>query len=331
MDAIRFDALTRSLSSRSSRRVTLGGLTAGFMVALGLAPDEPTVLANKKKNKGKGNNKKNKKKDCPRKNDSRLDQDKCGQDCTNFLIDDDNCGGCATTGNPPGAICLPGRTTCVEGKCVEGDTDPSNCVEGTGSNVCPPETVCCAEPIGQGDPQVYELHCRNLRQDKNHCGSCNHACTEGKDPACCYGRCRDLHADPLNCGACVHRCPRDKPLCSAGTCYKKCPQGLTKCGNTCMRQSTEACCNGRVIAKEDLQFDDKNCGDCGRDCSKEPFATGECCGGECCDINASECCSGQCTNIILNDENCGECGKVCGPNEFCRFGDCTCPPGSTCP
>ena len=245
MDAVRFDALTRSLSARSSRRVALGGLAAGVLAALGLALDETTLLA-RKKNKGK----KKRKPDCPRPGDSRLFTDKCGQDCTNYLFDDDNCGGCATTGRPPGSVCIPGRTTCVEGSCAAGDTDSRNCREGDdfGAAGCPPEAVCCAEPIGQSDPQVYELHCRNLRQDAKHCGSCNTPCTAGKNPACCHGRCRDLAADPLNCGACVNRCPRSKPLCSAGQCRATCPPGLTKCGNTCMQQSTETCCGGPVIA-----------------------------------------------------------------------------------
>lgn len=325
MDAVRFDALTRSLSSRSSRRGTLVGLAAAGLVAFGLARDETTVLAKKKKNK-------NKKKDCPRKGDSPIDQDKCGQDCTNYLIDDDNCGGCATTGSPPGSICIPGRTTCIEGNCIQGDTDSGNCREVDGGAGCPPTTVCCAEPIGQSDPQVLELHCRNLKQDQNHCGGCNTTCTEGKQPTCCFGRCRDLQSDPLNCGACVNRCPKSKPICSAGACRKSCPGGLQKCGKTCFQPSTETCCdNVKVIPIEGMQFDDKNCGACGRVCAALAFATGECCGGECCDINAPACCNGQCTNISLNNENCGACGNMCGPNEQCRFGECYCPPGSTCP
>lgn len=330
MDAVRFDALTRSLSARSSRRVALGGLAAGVLAALGLALDETTLLA-RKKNKGK----KKRKPDCPRPGDSRLFTDKCGQDCTNYLFDDDNCGGCATTGRPPGSVCIPGRTTCVEGSCAAGDTDSRNCREGDdfGAAGCPPEAVCCAEPIGQSDPQVYELHCRNLRQDAKHCGSCNTPCTAGKNPACCHGRCRDLAADPLNCGACVNRCPRSKPLCSAGQCRATCPPGLTKCGNTCMQQSTETCCGGRVIAKEDLQFDDKNCGACGRDCSDLATARGGCCGGECCDYNFPACCSGQCTNrsgLEPNNTHCGACGNTCNPNEKCQLGRCVCPPGADC-
>jgi hypothetical protein len=225
----------------------------------------------------------------------------------------------------PGLICIPGRTTCVEGQCVEGDIDSRNCRELAGGAGCPPQTVCCKEPIGQGEPQVYALHCRNLKQDTNHCGTCNHACTEGKQPACCFGRCRDLHADPLNCGACVNRCPKTKSLCSAGQCRQTCPQGLTRCGNTCLHQPTEICCNGRVIAKDDLQFDAENCGDCGYDCSTLATAKGGCCGGECCDVNNPSCCSGQCTNVSLNEEHCGECGNACGPNSYCRFGVCTCP------
>ncbi|MGH2617469.1 MAG: hypothetical protein ACRDJC_19720 [Thermomicrobiales bacterium] len=314
MDAVRFDGLTRSLSARSSRRVALGGLAAGVLTALGLALDESTVLA-KKKNKGKKKKKKNQKMDCPRPGEFHLNQNQCEQLCTNFLVDPYNCGGCnVLPGDPRGKQC-GGEEQCVEGECVAGDAAWSSCKEYGEPGGCRfGPAVCCAEPTGS--------RCRNIHFETDHCGTCNHACAAGKQPACCYGRCRDLHADPLNCGACFNRCPSDKPLCSGGTCHKTCSPGLTQCGNTCFHQPTEACCNGRVIAKEDLQFDDKNCGACGRECSAFSTSPGECCGGVCLDFNFPDCCGGQRANLNFDDDNCGACGTVCRSPSLCVFGAC---------
>lgn len=269
---------------------------------------------------------------------SDVRSDECGRDCTNFAFDDNYCGGCGTS-------CIPGRTTCVDGDCVGGNVSSSSCR--AGGLKCPPKTVCCGEPTDQEG--VSLLRCRNLKDDKNHCGRCNRACTEGKRPQCCFGNCRDLHGDPRNCGGCLNRCPKDKPICYRGECIKECPQGLRKCpkggeSGTCGQPSTEICCGGKVFPRDELaagekccdgrimdtQSDPKNCGDCGFTCSG-PFDTGECCNGECCDINADTCCPGGCKNLAQDEENCGGCGVVCGPNEFCRFGTCTCPLGQTCP
>ena len=163
---------------------------------------------------------------------------------------------------------------------------------------------------------------------------CWEDCTAGvapwymKDPACCRDSCRDLHANPYNCGACFNYCPRKtKPLCYAGQCREKCPQGLTKCGNTCLHQSAETCCNGRVIAIEDLQHDASNCGGCGTDCSALATSTRPpmCCSGVCCDYNSPACCSGQCTNLNglePGNTHCGACGNTCPTGQTCRLGAC---------
>ena len=185
---------------------------------------------------------------------------------------------------------------------------------------CPQGAVCCAEPIpGQVDPPVSELHCRQIKHNKNHCGRCNHACTKGKRPDCCYGRCRDLDTDPRNCGKCLDRCPADKPICFGGRCRAKCPPGTRRCGSTCGQPRTEVCCGGQVIAKEDMQFDEENCGACGSTCPDEARY-------QCCPKRGK----GACVNTHTDGEHCSGCGQFCSglpgaPDDKgceCRNGEC---------
>jgi peroxiredoxin len=173
-------------------------------------------------------------------------QDECGRDCTDFQIDDDNCGGCAATGDDHD-VCIQGRSTCVGGDCVSGNTDPDNCdAIGCGRN-----TVCCEVPTG--NPEVQLFGCMDLNEDIDHCGGCNRPCTQGKTPACCGGKCVDTHGDPRNCGECGKHCEQDE-VCHRGKCEKNCPSGLRKCTTgrlrTCYQTSSEICCGGRVTSTE---------------------------------------------------------------------------------
>jgi hypothetical protein len=191
----------------------------------------------------------------------------------------------------------PPATSCVDGRCVGGDgsgTGPG----GSGACDCPHGQTCCG---GQ---------CTDLNTSDEHCGMCSRPCAEGQ--RCCEGVCRDLETDPRNCGDCGKRCASDE-VCSEGDCRRRCRGGLKNCKGHCV----------------DTNSDPSHCGRCGSKCAG-PFDTGECCNGECCDINADTCCPGGCTNTTHDNENCGGCGVVCGPNEFCRFGTCTCPPGQDC-
>ena len=184
--------------------------------------------------------------------------DECGRDCTDFKIDDKNCGGCHTGSHEE---CLPGQTTCVDGDCVGGDTAGSSCHGNNEGPRCPAGSVCCAEPTEFEN--VRELICRDLKHDVKACGGCNKPPCEGKTPACCGGKCADTHGDPRNCGECGKRCKQDEG-CHQGKCVKNCPPGLKKCSTgqlrTCYQESSEICCGGRVTSREGYT-NPKCCGD----------------------------------------------------------------------
>lgn len=207
--------------------------------------------------------------------------DSCGRDCVNLDTDERNCGGC-------GRKCAAGKT-CAGGRCITGDG--TTCAGG-----CAPGQICCSGS------------CTYPSESEKNCGACGKTCA-GRKAKCCFGRCvGDLSADPNNCGKCLERCHSDQ-VCYQGECRTGCPEGLRKCGRTCGQVATQACCNGELIDRDVLDFDEKNCGKCGNVCSTSL---------------APNCCSGKCVQLGLDDCNCGECGKVCPPGEFCRFGTCTC-------
>jgi hypothetical protein len=246
-------------------------------------------------------------------------------------------------------VCGPGEI-CVGGACV-----PQNATGCAGG--CPPSSPdpldvrswCCA---GQ---------CKDLTSDLDNCGRCGARCATGKRPTCCEGYCRDTASDPRHCGGCFKPC-RTEGICHAGKCLDECPAPLRQCGKTCYRPQTELCCNGKVVAKDDLQHDRDHCSPrrdrCGTRCPPGQICEGgRCvtpcpagqtrCGGRCADTTsdpancgadcavcnttlAPACCGGTCTNLGLNDEHCGACFNKCKPGEFCRFGECVCPLGMTC-
>ena len=276
--------------------------------------------------------------------------DKCGKQCTDFRTDVDNCGGCTQVPpmeNPRGGrlraanhACGPGEA-CVGGRCQPGD--------GTICEVADRGNVCC-----NGDEADLSFQIDN-------CGACGNVCSEGDSPGCCFGSCVDKSRDPRNCGGCGKRC-HDDQVCKNGEC-EDCRDNQELCvgpdARACYDRKRQGCCRGTVFSKRtkdccqdevydpkrkvccegklhpkdsgirdckgrctETNSDRKNCGECGRTCNG-PFDTGECCQGECCDINGSTCCPDGCKNLSLDDENCGSCGNVCGPNEFCRFGACS--------
>lgn len=262
--------------------------------------------------------------------------DVCPDGCAFTATDDRNCGKC-------GSECLPGQQ-CVGGKCQLVNSD--QCPGG-----CPPNDDLLARWCCDGQ-------CKDLGNDVDNCALCSRACTRGKKPTCCSGYCRDISSDPRHCGGCFKPCPT-QGICHAGRCRDACPQPLKQCGETCYRPQTELCCNGRVVAKTDLQHDNDHCSAnperCGVRCPPgtactngrccpegQGFCGGSCvdttsdnahCGSQCEECNSSlapECCGGECTNIGLNEEHCGACFNKCKPGEFCRFGECVCPLGETC-
>jgi uncharacterized membrane protein YphA (DoxX/SURF4 family) len=241
---------------------------------------------------------------------------RCGDRCIDVLRDERHCG--TNCGNLKRCVDrIFYREVCAGGKCIR-DTDGSRCnvardsmrgarrgAGGVPPRQCPGDQICC------------EGNCVDPTRTPN-CGGCGKR-PGGRRPACCQGARRDLARDPRHCGQCFHRCPEDKPLCFGGRCRDKCPPGTRRCGSTCGQPSTEVCCGGRVIAKEDMQFDEENCGACGSTCPDEPRY-------KCCPKRGK----GACVNTQTDGEHCSGCGQFCSglpgaPNDTgceCRNGGC---------
>jgi hypothetical protein len=112
----------------------------------------------------------------------------CGGQCTNPIVDNNNCGGCGATHMCGGA---GGVGTCCNSKCTDFTTDVANC--GTCGHACATGESCCAGK------------CLNEKTDINNCGACGKVCSTGAQPACCDGTCADLQSN-ANCGTCGNAC-----------------------------------------------------------------------------------------------------------------------------
>ena len=104
---------------------------------------------------------------------------------------------------------------------------------------------------------------------------------------------------PTTAAGCNKPCERGE-LCYRGKCRKRCPPGRRQCGRTCGNPRTEACCSGRLIAREDMLYDEENCGACGSACPDEPRY-------QCCPKRGK----GACVNTDTDGEHCGGCGQFC--------------------
>jgi hypothetical protein len=346
MDGSHFDSLTRTLTAPISRRVTLSGLAAGVLLSLGLALDESTVLAKKKKNK--------KKKDCPKSKPNRCG-DKCCKSseackkgkCIDHCNDREKNFG--ETGTDCGGTCRDIRKCQLADECKE-DADCFNnvCVKPPvlGFPVCVDcrETVDCGR---LGDPLRFA--CIN-----NLCFECSRDADcprPGQRPE------QDKCVEPVDGG-----CPAGKP-CVCRQCRNsvECPQGqFCDETGTCIGCASAQGQSGQVRAADCLPPDqcannqkdgDETDVDCGGSCPK--------CGlGKKCLVNAdcrnevceSGICVVSCTNGIQDgfesDIDCGggpcpKCavGKKCTNNANCESGICgvegvctptECGPGGGC-
>ena len=82
----------------------------------------------------------------------------------------------------------------------------------TGGKTC--QNGACMCPFGFTDCRGT---CKDLLEDKQNCGSCDHICSSAK--SCCSGVCK---SDAQNCGSCGHVCPQScsgiSGCTDAGTC-----------------------------------------------------------------------------------------------------------------
>ena len=181
--------------------------------------------------------------------------------CVNLQTDGNNCG-------RAGNACKRPASACIDGSCVDVQTDPKNC--GNPRNACKsPASLCAAGK------------CVDPLKDLNNCGKPGYAC---KIPAetCVGGRCLNTQTDSNNCGI-----PGN--VCKAGPCVAgKCVDPLTdlnncgKLGNAC-KSPANACIGGACV---NTLSDPKHCGMSAawvEDCTAKGVTHGVplCTGGSC--------------------------------------------------
>lgn len=127
---------------------------------------------------------------------------RCGDNCVNVRVDDNNCGACGRSCELNHAVA----------HCVGGECTISSCASGFSS---------CDSNSANGCES-------NTASDRTHCGSCMTACAEGAScvlgscscaagSVVCSGRCTDVTTSAANCGACGHACLSSQ-ICDRGTC-----------------------------------------------------------------------------------------------------------------
>jgi uncharacterized membrane protein YphA (DoxX/SURF4 family) len=240
------------------------------------------------------------------------------QRCFSLSQSDNHCGRCNRS--------CPDGERCCDYECAPRGRSRCNC----GGDFCDDNEICrtfssgafcdiCSEgrrPCGNkcGDPQTQRC-CGERLYEQERLGPGNWECCRrgGHRP-----RLFDTDRSTSHCGGCNKPCERGE-LCYRGKCRKRCPPGRRRCGRTCGNPRTQACCGGRLIAREDLLSDEKNCGACGSKCPEEPRY-------KCCPTGGK----GKCANTLTDGEHCSGCGQFCSglpgaPNDTgceCRNGGC---------
>jgi hypothetical protein len=197
--------------------------------------------------------------------------------------------------------------------------------------------------------------CTNLFADVNNCGACGIKCMADQtcnggvcgtvatmtcpatakaclDPSGTKMYCANVMGDPNNCGTCGVVCGATA-ACSNGQCVAGgggTDAGVPQCGG-----STVSCLDptGRPYCAN-VQFDQYNCGACGRVCN----ATQVCQNGACvpngtadggapnCPATMKSCLPaagpGYCADYLNDTNNCGICFNVCSAGFFCQNGGC---------
>ena len=291
MDAIRFDAITRALTSRRTTLKTFLGAGLGLLLA-------------------------------GRRRDAAADCKKVGRSCTG----DNAC--CKNAECQLGVCqCTRGFTDC-SGKCKDLSTNKKHC--GACDNGCGREGTCCDGDCA-GDFQSDPDHCggcgnfcrgicgppgchgprccgdgecvEDVQANDDHCGACDNACREGE--TCCAGACVDLaifSIDPANCGTCGTTCGESEPNC-VGFCTGDggCPagadpcedEGVIGCGGNCFcSQSTE----GVTLCGHPDATPGADCGECqnSTDCVALHGPGFFCTKSECCGGGAGKVCRAVC-------------------------------------
>ena len=289
MDADRFDALSRALTTAPSRRKTLGALLGALLAsALPGSVLDPLAAAGKRTRKGQRH--------ATRKDRRREEaQLESGEVRAGDV-------GAATHCLPPGAKPCRNGSQCCSGRCKRKKKKCLDCA--TGTEYCPAQEKCVAPGQCGGGCATGTADCdgngsceTNTTNSNQHCGGCNQPCGTGK--SCVNSVC----TDSKTCAP----CPADK-VCNTSTGFCTCPaEKPVQCEFN----------SGRCSA--DPQTDSTRCGLNCYDCEVS-FAPGyRCCGGQC--VNGC----GPSTNGSCADGPCGASCTPCPTGKFC----CNLGPGTT--
>jgi hypothetical protein len=280
MDADRFDALSRALTTAPSRRTTLGALLGTlFASALPGSALDPLAAAGKRKKKRQRHaTRKDRRREAARLESgevraSEVGAAACVEPGAKRCRQDSDC--CATGCKKKKRKCLPcptGTTYCAsQAACVA----PGQCV------------VSC--PTGFADCNGDGSCATNTTNSTQHCGGCNQPCGAGK--TCVNSACTgNTTCDPA--------CTGDK-VCNGTTGFCTCPANTVQCefrSNLC---------------STDPQTDSTRCGLNCLDCEVSAAPGYTCCNGQC--VNGC----GPSTNGSCATGPCGASCTPCSGGQFC--------------
>ena len=142
---------------------------------------------------------------------------------------------------------------------------------------------------------------------------------------CLQGTCTFCSvAKPLNCnGVCVSVVDDDE---HCGDCGKKCPEGRTCVGGSCLCQDPTLECDGKCV---DISGHRDHCAACSRKCDTSERCIYSKCTGKTCEEVQLTTCGRSCVDTRLNPLHCGACDKRCKKDEVCLKGSCKCGPKDT--
>jgi hypothetical protein len=293
MDADRFDALSRALSSPGSRRSTLSALL-GALLGGALPVLVPDALAARKE-KGKRR--------ATRKDRQQAAESEGGEVRASDV-------GAAGHCLPPGQKKCFAGTDCCSGRCKIKKKKCLGCLKGT--EYCAAQEACVAPgtcttscPTGTADCDDDGVCETDTTTSEQHCGGCNQPCDSNQ--TCVNGVCTGSSTCAFPCsgdkvcdesrGFCV--CPAERPVqCefNSGRCSANPQTDSTRCGLHCYdcEQSYAPgyhCCNGQCV---------NGCGPATNgSCAAEPCGASctPCTGGKlCCNLGPGT--TGQCVDPV---------------------------------
>jgi hypothetical protein len=219
-----------------------------------------------------------------------------------------------------------GTDKCCSGRCASVTADALNC--GACGAPCPSGQACnagaCVTPPLKCSGTVAQLPPVYSGGNDSDAGA--------EDDAGATDNSNVPTASPIGANGCAEneQCVNGasgSPVCQCGTgvtCRggERCSAGgACQCGGGAGCSPSEACCGDSCA---DLNYDENNCGACGKTC---PTGT-ECSAAQCVCPNADQtACDDGCFDLKQDEANCGTCGNNCATGATCELGECKCATG----